>query len=172
MQFVPIKDYAWDQDKPGLIKVYLLKNLEGIGSHDKEAIQCTFEADTVDLKIRGFKNKNMRFLVKPLSYHVVPASCRIQVKSSSITITLKKEDQKHWVNLAMKSGPSLGGKTEESNDFKNDDPQASLMKMMKNLYDTGDDDMKRTITESFAKARTGDIPGPGGAAGGGMPPGI
>ena len=38
MQFVPIKDYAWDQDKPGLIKIYLLKNLEGIGSHDREAI--------------------------------------------------------------------------------------------------------------------------------------
>lgn len=38
MQFTPIKDYGWDQDKPGLIKIYLLKGLEGIGSHDKEAI--------------------------------------------------------------------------------------------------------------------------------------
>ena len=38
MQFVPIKDYGWDQDKPGFIKVYLLRGLEGIGQHDKEAI--------------------------------------------------------------------------------------------------------------------------------------
>ena len=38
MQFTQIKDYGWDQDKPGLIKVYLLKGLEGIGAHDKEAI--------------------------------------------------------------------------------------------------------------------------------------
>ena len=71
-------------------------------------------------------------------------------------MTLKKEEQKPWVNLQMQSGPSLGGKTKESNDFSNDDPQGSLMKMMKNLYDTGDDDMKRTISESFAKAQAGE----------------
>ena len=38
MNFTPIKDYGWDQDKPGLIKIYLLKGLEGIGKHDKESI--------------------------------------------------------------------------------------------------------------------------------------
>ena len=54
MQFNPMKDYGWDQDKPGFVKVYLLRGLEGIGAHDKEAIQCTFEADSVDLKIRDF----------------------------------------------------------------------------------------------------------------------
>ena len=40
MHFTPIENYGWDQDKPGLIKVYLLKGLEGIGAHDKESIQC------------------------------------------------------------------------------------------------------------------------------------
>ena len=34
------------------------------------------------------------------------------------------------------------------------------MNMMKNLYETGDDDMKRTIAESFSKARSGEkVPG-------------
>ena len=92
MQFTPIKDYGWDQDKPGLIKVYLLRGLEGIGGHDKEAIQCQFEPDTVDLKIRGFRGKNWRFLLKPLSYHIDASCCRLQVKSNSISLTLKKED--------------------------------------------------------------------------------
>ena len=92
MKFVPIKDYGWDQDKPGLVKIYLTKNLDGIGKHDKEAIQCTYEADSVDLKIRDFKGKHMRFLLKPLSYHITPANCQINVKSNSITITLKKEE--------------------------------------------------------------------------------
>lgn len=157
MQFVPIKDYGWDQDKPGLIKVYLLKGLDGIGKHDKEGIQCQFEADSVDLKIRSFNGKNLRFLLKPLSYHINPASCRITVKSSSISLTLKKEDLQHWVNLTKtKSGPSLGGgKKDPSAGMDGSDPQASLMKMMSNLYQTGDDDMKRTISESFAKANIG-----------------
>ena len=35
----------------------------------------------------------------------------------------------------------------------NDDPQASIMNMMKQLYQDGDDDMKRQIAKSFAETR-------------------
>ena len=35
------------------------------------------------------------------------------------------------------------------NDDKEGDPNASLMNMMKDLYETGDDNMKRTIAESW-----------------------
>ena len=34
-----------------------------------------------------------------------------------------------------------------------EDPNGSLMNMMKELYESGDDDMKRTINESWAKAQ-------------------
>ena len=93
-------------------------------------------------------------MLKPLSYHINAANCRLTIKSNSISLTLKKEDSKPWVNLTKTSGgPSLGGgKKDPAADIDNNDPQASLMKMMANLYQTGDDDMKRTITESFAKA--------------------
>ena len=145
--------------------MYLLKGLDGIGAHDKEAIQCSFEADSVDLKIRGFKGKNLRFVLKPLSYHVNAAACRIQVKSNSISITLKKEEQKQWINLTKKAGLAQAVTDKEAanpDSLDDSDPQASLMKMMKNLYQTGDDDMKRTISESFAKAQSGQLPGAGG----------
>ena len=33
-----------------------------------------------------------------------------------------------------------------------EDPNASLMGMMKDLYNSGDPEMKRTIAESWAKA--------------------
>ena len=36
------------------------------------------------------------------------------------------------------------------------DPTQSLMDMMKNLYQTGDDDMKKVIAESWQKAQAGD----------------
>lgn len=36
-----------------------------------------------------------------------------------------------------------------------DDPQASMMNMMKQLYQDGDDDMKRQIAKSFAEGRGG-----------------
>ena len=88
---------------------------------------------------------------------------------------MKKEESSHWVHLAMKSGPMLGGKKDEAGkqaEFNDSDPQASLMQMMKNLYDTGDDNMKRTISESFAKAQSGQLPGPGAGAAKESPPGF
>lgn len=35
---------------------------------------------------------------------------------------------------------------------KKEDPSIGLMKMMKRMYDEGDDKMKRTISEAFVKA--------------------
>ena len=34
---------------------------------------------------------------------------------------------------------------------KNEDPQASLMNMMKEMYNTGDDEMKRTIAKAWSE---------------------
>ena len=103
----------------------------------------------------------MRFLLKPLSYHISPADCKLQIKSNSITVTLKKEESVgHWIDLTKKSGlasatgnrkqPDLGSLGDTTGEAGS--AQDSLMKMMKNLYETGDDEMKRTINESWAKA--------------------
>ena len=79
-----------------MVKIYLLKGLDGIGKHDKEAIQCEFETDSLDLKIRDFNGKNLRFNMRPLEHHISVGDSKIQVKSNSITITLKKADKKTW----------------------------------------------------------------------------
>ena len=36
---------------------------------------------------------------------------------------------------------------------EDDDPQAGLMKMMKKMYDEGDDDMKRTIAKAWTESQ-------------------
>ena len=36
------------------------------------------------------------------------------------------------------------------------DPQASIMDMMKNMYDEGDDKMKKVIGEAMMKSRSGE----------------
>ena len=76
------------------------------------------------------------------------------MKSNSITVTLKKEEAGHWIDLTKKKGlaSAMGKKDKDSADLDGKDPQASLMQMMQNLYQTGDEDMKRTIAESWSKA--------------------
>ena len=44
---------------------------------------------------------------------------------------------------------------------KDEDPGAGLMKMMKKMYDEGDDEMKRTIAKSWYESREKRNQGPG-----------
>ena len=154
MSFTPINGYGWDQ-KDQLVKVYLTKDLDGIGKHDKEAVQCEFEADSCDLKIRNFNGKHYRLRLTPLAYHIDPALSKIQVKSNSITISLKKAEMNHWMDVLKKAkkGDKPGKKGGAVEALQaGEDPQASLMGMMKDLYNSGDDEMKKTIAESWGKA--------------------
>ena len=63
-----------------------------------------------------------------------------------------KKKNKSWPDLKptksiVKAAEKAGKKGEEEGD-----PNASLMGMMKELYETGDDNVKRTIAESWSKA--------------------
>ena len=44
----------------------------------------------------------------------------------------------HWESLTAKPGTKKG---------KKDDPQASIMSLMKDMYDGGDDDMKKMVRD-------------------------
>ena len=78
----------------------------------------------------------------------------MQVKSNSITITLKKrEASKFWSDIILKTKEVKAAKKQDE-PADSSDPNASLMNLMKDLYNTGDDNMKRTIAESWSKAHT------------------
>ncbi|KAL0924579.1 hypothetical protein M5K25_005421 [Dendrobium thyrsiflorum] len=59
--------------------------------------------------------------------------------------------------------PRLGGTSPKSignfkpsvDKGKDKDPMAGIMDLMKNMYDDGDDDMKRTIAKAWSDARSG-----------------
>lgn len=53
----------------------------------------------VDLKIRDFKGKNWRFRVDPLFDSIAVEHCSINIKSNSISITLKKVNEKKWTSI-------------------------------------------------------------------------
>ena len=85
------------------MKVYLL-NLNEIGSHSKDDIQVDFESNSLDLKIRNYNGKNYRLRLDPLHKDIDVAECKMQIKSNSITISLKKHDTlKHWTDIVAKT---------------------------------------------------------------------
>ena len=131
-----------------------MTGFEGIGKHTKQDIDCEFNDQSIDLRILNFKGKNWRLKISPLNGLIDPAACKIKVKSNSITLELKKAKKKYWDDIkqkksALSTDDDLSTKSKEKDE--GGDPGASLMNMMKELYQSGDDNMKRTIAESWEK---------------------
>lgn len=136
----------------------MTSGVDAIGKHDKKKIDCEFTDTSIDLRILDFNNKNFRLRISPLNGIIDPASCKLKVKSNSIVLELKKNNSKHWDDVKEKKSTlgagdqALKKKKAEKDDMGGKDPSASLMSMMKDLYETGDDQMKKTIAESWTKA--------------------
>ena len=151
-----ITDYGWENKDSKTIKVYLLKGLDGIGKHDKNLTQCEFDSHSVDLKIRDFNGKNLRFRVEPLFESIAVEKCTLTIKSNSITLTLVKENtNKSWSSLKWQKVAEKKKLAQAAADPSTDssDPSANLMSLMKDLYKNGDENMKRTIAESWDKSQ-------------------
>ena len=90
--FTSITDYGWENKDKDTVKVYLTKGLDGIKKLAQDNIQCDFDSHSVDLKIKDFNGKNLRFRVDPLSESIAVEKCSLSVKSNSITLTLVKQN--------------------------------------------------------------------------------
>ena len=133
--------------------MYITSGVDGIGKHSKENIDCEFTDVGIDFRILSFNGKNYRLKISPMYDLIDSAASKFKVKSNSITIDLVKRKTKHWSNI--KQTKSLTKAADEIGKKKNEDednPSAGLMGMMKELYETGDENMKRTIAESWQKA--------------------
>ena len=129
--------------------------MNGVGSLPGDGVQCDFEDQSFDLKIKALNKKNWRLRIAPLDGFISPAECKINVKANGISITLSKAHQgKDWKDLAKstktKDAAEKKGKADAGND---------LMAMMKNMYNEGDDKTKLMIAQSWEKAQKGEIDG-------------
>jgi len=149
VKYVSIASYGWDQDsfgkEPNNVYIYLMSGFEGVGEC-KERVSCAFGAKSVDLKILDFKGKNYR-LVLDLNKEIIPDTSKVSVKKNRITITLSKTKGQFgydsWTDLKQTRQSAALDK----------DPGAGLMDMMKQMYDDGDDQMKKTLGEAMLKSR-------------------
>lgn len=145
-----ITSYGWDQS-PKFVKVYI--TLNGVHSLAKDDISVEFSSSSMTLKVRQ-KACLHQLVVNSLLHQVIPDKSHYKVKTDNLVILLKKTAEKNWTYLTkteekakQKSKPAAAPKPETS------DPSAGVMGLMKQMYDDGDDDMKRTIAQAWTQAR-------------------
>ena len=139
--YVPISSFGWDQDsygkEPNFVYVYVMSGVDGVGAV-KDSVTCDFTETSFDLKILGLDGKNLRLRKDNLDKKINVGESKIIVKKNKVTIKMKKVKGEYgydsWTNLTAKHKKLTEGGKEK-------DPGASLMDMMKDLYDEGDDNM-------------------------------
>lgn len=151
------------------VSIYI-QNLTNINQLPKENITCQFTSTSFDLTINNFNNTNLRLIKDNLEHEINPDKSKFIIKANKIIIKLAKIKNDYgyesWTNLTSKK---TALETKNSNQNKKKDPSASIMDLMKEMYDSGDDNMKKMIGETMLKQREGKLgDGPGGMGDMGM----
>ncbi|KAK2989999.1 hypothetical protein RJ640_009737 [Escallonia rubra] len=143
LTYATLGSFSWDQDNDK-VKIYV--SLEGVA---EEKIEAEFKAQSMDIKFHDVQGKNYRCAIPKLNKEIVPEKCKVVVKPTRVIVTLFKASKGNWMDLHFKED-----KLKPTVD-KERDPMAGIMDLMKNMYDEGDEDMKRTIAKAWTDARSG-----------------
>uniref|UniRef100_A0A914ZRR3 Calcyclin-binding protein n=2 Tax=Parascaris univalens TaxID=6257 RepID=A0A914ZRR3_PARUN len=147
---VKITNYAWDQSDK-FVKIYI--TMPGVQSVASEQVSIEFTEGSFEMNASNVSSNNYSLIMKGLLNAIDPTKSYFKQKTDSLLILLKKSKEgEHWKYLT-KAEMSSKEKSTPKFDEKAD-PQESLMNMMKQLYDEGDDEMKRTIRKAWHESQT------------------
>ncbi|GMT12414.1 hypothetical protein PFISCL1PPCAC_3711, partial [Pristionchus fissidentatus] len=151
---VKISNYGWDESDK-FVKLYI--TLSGVEKAAKEEIECEFKHNSFSLwaMVGGKRHElAMKDLVGEID--VDASSCK--QKTDMLVVMCKKKETggKKWGYLTKteknekeKNAPKMPSAGDEPKD-----PNESLMGLMKQMYDDGDDEMKRTIRKAWHEGQS------------------
>lgn len=154
-KFTTIDHFAFDVGSYNSQFVTIYIDMPEIGELPKENISCNFTKSTVDLQIHGLKGKNYRMYRDNFDKDIDPSHCKYLIKPNKIVVKLAKckgeyGSYDHWSDLTAKKKKKEPG-------LKGDDPSAGIMELMKEMYESGDDNMKKMIGETMLKQQRGEL---------------
>lgn len=156
---VKITNYAWDQSEK-FVKIFVtLKNVHTIPGDN---VSCDFKARSMELRVNSLENRNYQLPIVNLLEEINVEKSYFKVKNDNVIVYLAKskvgETWSHLTGAEKKVTEKKPPKYEPS-----DDPSSSIMGLLKQMYDDGDDEMKRTIAKAWAsnqdqKSTLNDMP--------------
>jgi calcyclin binding protein len=161
VKFIPIDRFAFDAGGYNEPFVTLYVDMAGVGTV-RDSVSCQFTKSSFDLIINNLNEKSYRLYKDHLEKDIDPDKSKYSVKANKVIVKLHKIKTSeyggfdYWTKL---TDPKKLNKLDSSSgsSTKKDDPSASIMDMMKQMYDEGDDNMKKIIGETMMKQRTGEL---------------
>ncbi|XP_044262180.1 calcyclin-binding protein [Tribolium madens] len=148
---VKLNNYAWDQTSK-FVKFYV--TLPKVQTIPQENVVCHFTNKSLELEVRDLENKDYVFTINNLLSAIDPQASNWKVKSDMVVINAAKVKSDHWSHVT-----ELEKKVDDAQKAKfktgdNVDPNEGILSLMKNMYETGDDEMKRTIAKAWTESQT------------------
>lgn len=144
-----ITNYAWDQSDK-FVKLYV--TLPGVHELPAESVKSAFGTRRLELEVNGLAGRNYQLLITTLLNDIVPDSSYHKVKTDMVAVFLRKTSADKWSDISGLDKKAKEPKVPKT-EMDGGDPGSSLMNMMKQMYDEGDDEMKRTIAKAWTEAR-------------------
>ncbi|KOC65975.1 Calcyclin-binding protein, partial [Habropoda laboriosa] len=157
---VKLNNYGWDQTST-IVKLYI--SLKDVHQLPKEAVICDFTENSLDLRVLGLDNKNYNLTINNFCEDIDINNSNVKTKTDMVVISLAKKVAKNWSHVTgiekriTESKSSLGPDISEDNDPGTS--LMSLMNLMKKMYQEGDDELKKTMNQAWAKSQQKGAPG-------------
>lgn len=161
VKFAPIDRFSFDAGSYNTPFITLYIPLPGVGSIPKQNVVCDFGKDSLNLVVTDLNGKSYRLIKDCLEKDIVPDKSKCIIKANEIRIKLAKVKGEYgsydyWSKL---TDPKKHDK-KKAVGAPSDNPTAGIMDLMKDMYDSGDDNMKKMIGESMMKQRNGELSDP------------
>ncbi|XP_052093096.1 calcyclin-binding protein-like [Mytilus californianus] len=145
---VTIHNYAWDQSEK-FMKLYV--TLNGVQSLPKDQVTSHFTKRSIRLKVNDLDGKNHELYISNLFDDVQPSESFVKIKKDTVLVMMRKDNSKTWTYVTQRENKEKEAKKPKVDE--NADPNDSLMTMMKQMYEDGDDEMKKTIAKAWSESR-------------------
>ncbi|KAJ2945601.1 hypothetical protein O0L34_g424 [Tuta absoluta] len=148
---IKLNGYGWDQSDK-YVKVFVtLKNAHTL---PKEQVYCKLTERSMELHVDNLDNKDYLLVINKLLDSINVEESHWKQKTDMVVIFLAKARPNvkwsHMTEIEKKFEDQRNNRFKTPDmDMDKKDPQESIMGLMKNMYDTGDDDMKRMITKAW-----------------------
>lgn len=155
-KFTPVDRFSFDAGGYNSQFVTIYIPLPNVGSSiPRDFIKCSFSKDSFDLIVTGLNGKNYRLYNNNLENEIIAEKSKYVVKSDKIVIKLAKVKGEYgsydnWNQLSAKKG-------KKEKKLQKENPSGAIMDLMKDMYDSGDDQMKKMIGETMLKQREGTL---------------
>ena len=156
VKYIPIDRFAFDAGGYNEPFVTLYIELDKVGTV-RDSVTCQFTKSSFDLIIADLNQKSYRLYKDCLEKDIDPDKSKFTVKANKVIVKLAKVKTSEYGGFDYWTKLSDPKKSKDDTKKKKDDPSASIMDMMKQMYDEGDDNMKKIIGETMMKQRNGEL---------------